>query len=89
VPFLLGTGQLVRRQRLTLDRGVGEWIDAATAEVVQVMPVDRQVGDWLALPEHHRDPADLIIATAIREQIELLSLTVFSPYQPGLVVAAD
>jgi len=83
-------GQLVRRQRLTLDRGVSEWIDAATAEVVQVMPVDRQIAELAsALPEHHRDPADrLIIATAIRERIELLSLDrVFPLYQPeGLLL---
>lgn len=83
-------GQLVRRQRLALDRGVSEWIDAATAEVVQVLPVDRQIAELAsALPEHHRDPADrLIIATAIRERIELLSLDrVFPLYQPeGLLL---
>jgi len=69
-------GQLVKRKRVVLNQSLTDWIDLATADLVQVLPIDRQIAQVAAeLPEHHRDPADrLIIATAIQTQISLLSL---------------
>lgn len=74
-------GQLVRRQRILLDQSLTEWIDLATADLVEVLPIDRQIAQLAAeLPEYHRDPADrLIIATAIQARIPLLSLDAVFP----------
>ncbi|MCA1937413.1 MAG: type II toxin-antitoxin system VapC family toxin [Dechloromonas sp.] len=69
-------GQLVKRQRVCLNQSLTDWIDLATADLVRVLPIDRQIAQRAAeLPEHHRDPADrLIIATAMQAKLPLLSL---------------
>ena len=67
---------LAKRQRITLNREVEDWVErATTAAGVEVLPVD----DWIArqaghLPPIHGDPMDrLIIATAIVHQAWLVS----------------
>lgn len=68
---------LVQRGRLLLPVPPSTWIEeASTGSNVEVLPVDcLPAHAAVALPQHHRDPADrLIIATAMHYDATLLSL---------------
>ena len=68
---------LVRRNRVQLKLEFDQWLESSLADSgVSCLPVDRGIAVLAAnLPEHHRDPADLlIIATAIVHNAQLISL---------------
>ena len=69
-------GQLVKRQRVQISLPLEEWVKAALAEDIQVLPIEREIALKASqLPEHHRDPADrIIIATALIYNASLVSL---------------
>ncbi len=82
---------LVRHGRIVLKLPVTDWLNQVEAIGVAVIPVSRTIAECaVALPEHHKDPADrIIIATAIEHQAQLVSIDgQFPAYQElsGLLV---
>jgi PIN domain nuclease of toxin-antitoxin system len=67
---------LVAHDRIELQIPVTSWLDQIEASGIVVIPVSRAIAERsVALPEHHKDPADrLIIATAIEHQARLVSI---------------
>jgi PIN domain nuclease of toxin-antitoxin system len=80
---------LEKFNRIKLPLPVEEWLkEALDGSDVAVLPIDEKVASLAArLPYHHKDPADrFIIATAIINHIELISL---DSYFPSYVELSD
>ena len=67
---------LVSHDRIELDISIDAWLDQVTESGIAIIPVSRAIAmRAIALPEHHKDPADrLIIATAIEHKARLVSV---------------
>ena len=67
---------LVSHDRIDLDISIDAWLDTVIESGVAIVPVTHAIAlAAVALPEHHKDPADrIIIATAIEHKARLVSV---------------
>ena len=76
---------LVRHDRIEMDMSFEDWLSEVEMNSnIQILPMTAQIATKAVhLPEHHKDPQDLIIiATALQYNAKLLSFDIaFSSYQ--------